>query len=79
MNDTSPTAEAIQARIFQRMTGAQRLARALEMCDTVRELALARLRQAHPDWTDRELHRELLRYAFLSSDGPPIELPPPLR
>lgn len=79
MNDTSPAAEEIQARIYRRMTGPQRLALALEMSELARELAIARLRRAHLDWTDRELTRELLRYAFLAVDGAPAELPLPLR
>jgi hypothetical protein len=79
MNDTSPAAEEIQVRIHRRMTGEERLVLALEMSESARELALARLRRAHPDWTDRELRRELLRYAFLAVDGVPAELPLPLR
>lgn len=79
MNDTSPAAEEIQARIHRRMTGVERLMLALEMSESARELALARLRRVHPDWTDRELMRELLRYAFLSVDGALAELPVPLR
>lgn len=79
MNDTSPAAEEIQARIHRRMTGEERLVLALEMSESARELAIARLRRVHPDWTDRELRRELLRYAFLAVDGVPAELPLPLR
>ena len=79
MNDTSPAAEEIQARIHRRMTGEERLVLALEMSDSARELAIARLRRVHPHWTDRELRRELLRYAFLAVDGVPAELPLPLR
>jgi hypothetical protein len=74
MNDTSPEAEAIQTEIYRRMTGAERVALAWEMSLFARELARARLRQEHPDWTEWEMKREILRYAF---DGEP--LPPPLR
>lgn len=56
------------------MTGAQRLKIGFEMCDAVRELSMCRLRAAHPDWSEQDLKRELLRYAFL-----PDELPEPLR
>jgi hypothetical protein len=79
MDDTSPAAEEIQARIHRRMSGPERLMLAFEMSESARELALARLRRAHPDWTDHELRRELLRYAFLAVDGAPAELPVPLR
>jgi hypothetical protein len=79
MSDTSPTAEVLQARIHRGFTGAARLALALDMSGWARELCLTRLRQAHPDWTDFELKRELLRYAFRSTEHPLAELPPPLR
>ena len=36
-----------------------------------RELALSRLRAEHPDWTEWELKREILRYAFGSEPWPP--------
>jgi hypothetical protein len=74
VSDTSPTAAAIQADIHRRMTGEQRLALAVEMSLAARELALTRLRLEHPDWSERELKLELLRYAFGSAP-----LPPPLR
>ena len=74
MSDTSPEAAEIQAGIHRRMTGEERLRLAVEMSETARELALARLRAEHPEWSDRELKRELLRYAFGSAP-----LPEPLR
>ncbi len=74
MRDTNTEAGALQARIHQNLTGVERLALALEMSATARELALARLRTQHPEWSEADCRRELLRYAF--PDGP---LPPPLQ
>ena len=74
VSDTSPEAAAIQASIIRNMTGEQRLMLALDMSLMARELALTRLRLQHPDWSEWELKRELLRYAFGSEP-----LPPPLR
>lgn len=74
MSDTSPAAQAVQDEIHRRMSGEERLKLAMDMSDMARAFALARLRAEHPDWTDRELKRELLRYAF--GDAP---WPPPLR
>lgn len=71
MSDTSPEAEAIQAEIHRRMTGEERVALAWEMSLFARELALGRLRAEHPDWTEWELKREILRYAFGSTPWPP--------
>lgn len=70
MTDTSPEAAAIQSDIHRRLTGAQRLALAFEMSEMVRELCLTRLRRQHPDWSDRDLKRELLRYAFFPGVPP---------
>lgn len=72
MNDTSPEAAALQASIQRRLTGVERLRLALEMSYAARELALARLRREHPEWSDWELKRELLRYAFGSAPLPPL-------
>ncbi|MGH7570634.1 MAG: hypothetical protein ACREMK_02180 [Gemmatimonadota bacterium] len=74
MRDTSPEAEAVQTSIHRKLTGAERLRRALEMSLAARELSLTRLRNRHPDWSEFELKRELLRYSFPSGS-----LPPPLR
>ncbi len=72
--DTSPAARALQTKIQRRLTGAERLLLALEMSLSTRELSLARLRQRYPKWSEEDLRRELLRYAF-----PSRELPPALR
>ena len=72
VTDTSPEAAALQISIQRKMTGAERLRLALEMSYALRELALARLRRDHPDWSEWELKRELLRYAFGSAPLPAL-------
>lgn len=72
MNDTSPAAQAVQDEIHRRMTGEERLQLAIDMSEIARSFALARLRKDHPDWTEWELKRELLRYAFGSQPWPEI-------
>ena len=72
MSDTSREAAALQTSIHRRLTGAQRLRIALDMSQFARELSLCRLRSEHPDWTEADLKRELLRYAFLPA---PLPLP----
>lgn len=72
MMDTTPEALAVQAAVLRRMTGPQRLMIALEMSLAMRELAAARLRLEHPGWSDSEIQRELLRYAFAGQDLPEI-------
>lgn len=72
MSDTSPAAQAIQDEIHRRMSGEERLKLAMEMSDMARAFAVARLRQEHPDWTEWEIKRQLLRYAFGSEPWPAI-------
>lgn len=64
--DTTPEAAAVQQQILARMTTAQRLQMALELSDSIREVALAGLRCRHPDWNEEQVRRELLRlwYGF---------------
>jgi hypothetical protein len=72
--DTSETAAALQYQILRRLTGAERLRLASEMTVAARALSMARLRHQHPGWSDADLKRELLRYAFLP-DPPPDAFP----
>jgi len=46
---------------LRRLDGPKRLEMALRMSDDSRAVALAGIRHRHPDWTDEEVHRELLR------------------
>lgn len=74
ISDTSTDAQAVQLQIHRAMTEEQRLLLALEMSLFARALARARIRQEHPDWTEGQVARELLRLAFL-----PHPLPEKLR
>ncbi|MGQ0703511.1 MAG: hypothetical protein ACT4PM_10310 [Gemmatimonadales bacterium] len=71
MQDTHAAARTVQQDIHRRLTGPERLRLAGEMSDLARALAVARLRQLHPDWSPRELSRELLRSAFFPKPLPP--------
>ena len=74
MRDTTSTAAAAQVQAQRQLGGPGRLRLAFEMSVLARELTLAGLRRSHPDWSPRQLRRELLRLCFLPGD-----LPPPLR
>jgi len=63
-------ADEIQRSILRRMTGEERLRLACEMSDLARDLCRARIRQQHPDWTDTEVTRELVRAAFSPQTSP---------
>jgi hypothetical protein len=66
-SDTSTQAAVIQQEIFRRMTSAQRLRMALEMSESIRNVALAGLRSRRPELNEEELSRELmaLMYGFV--------------
>ena len=68
--DTSSSAEAIQAQVQQQLSREARLLLAFEMSDFARELARAGVRRAHPEWTNEQITRELLRLSFLPEPLP---------
>ena len=70
VSDTSAEAQAIQERIQCAMSGEQRILVAWDMSLFARELARAGIRQEHPEWTEAQVSRELLRLAFLPSPLP---------
>ena len=72
--DTTVEADALQREIRRRLDGVSRLRLALDMSVAARALSLARLRRQHPDYSDLDLKKALLRLAF-----PTDTLPPPLR
>lgn len=74
LSDTTPAARKLQLEIELAMTGEERLQEAFEMSLFARELAKAKIRSDHPDWTEAEVAREVLRLAFL-----PARLPSGLR
>ncbi|HTW59265.1 MAG TPA: hypothetical protein VMD99_14130 [Terriglobales bacterium] len=71
ISDTSPAARAVQLHIDRSTTGEQRLLMAFEMSLFARDLARAGIRHDHPEWTDAQIAREVLRLAFLPDPLPP--------
>jgi hypothetical protein len=70
ISDTSPEARAKQDEILRAMPGEQRMMLAYEMSMFARELAKEGIRRDHPDWSDAQIARELLRLAFLPAPLP---------
>ena len=70
--DTSEKAAAIQQDIFRRMSTSRRLQLALEMSESLREIALAGLRYRHPELHGKELWRALISTLYEPMPyGPP--------
>ena len=63
-SDTHPDAAGIQLEIFRRMTAEQRLRLAMEMSESIRQVALAGLRSRRPDLDPDGLSRELLHIMY---------------
>lgn len=63
MQDTHPSAEAIQIEILRQMPPSRKIELVFELCDTVSALTLLGIRNRCPGIGERELHR---RYADLA-------------
>jgi hypothetical protein len=63
-SDTHPDAAGVQLEIFRSMTAEQRIRLAVEMSESLREIALAGLRSRRPDLDPDGLSRELLRVMY---------------
>lgn len=68
--DTSPEAAAVQLRVLKAMSDEQRAQVALDMSESLRAIARERIQQEHPDWSERQVIRELLRLAFFPAPVP---------
>jgi len=69
--DTSSEADVLQQEILRRLGGPARFRLALDMSVAARTLALTRLRRRHPDYSELDLKKALLRLSFRSKDLPP--------
>ena len=70
LTDTSPKAKKLQMQIEAALTGEQRLLEALEASLLVREFAKSGIRSTHPDWSEPQVTREVLRLQFLPKKLP---------
>lgn len=60
MQDTMPEAKEVQTAAYRRMGAERRVMVALDLSETVRELARTRIRNMHPDFDERAVEDELL-------------------
>jgi hypothetical protein len=68
--DSTAEALSVQLEVQRAMAGEQRLLLAFEMSMFARDLAREGIRQEHPEWTQEQVERELLRLAFLPAPLP---------
>jgi hypothetical protein len=60
LSDTSPEARRVQLEALRRLSGSERVAMAFEMSESARALTEAGIRDRHPDWSDEQVHTELM-------------------
>ena len=61
ISDTDPKAHAVQMNAYRRMTGAQRSATMFHLNEMARNIAAAGIRARHPDYSEKQVGRALLR------------------
>jgi hypothetical protein len=70
ISDTSPEIEAMQIKIIRSMTVEQRLLQALDFSLFSREFMKAGIRDRHPEWSEKQVMREVHRLAFFPEPLP---------
>jgi len=61
ISDTDPEAHDVQTAAYRRMTGAQRSAIMFRLNEMARNIAAAGIRARHPDYSEQQVRRALLR------------------
>lgn len=69
-SDTTPRAQQLQSDIHQSMSAVQKIIISYEMSMFARELQRATLLREHPEWSEGQIRRELLRLAFFPKPLP---------
>lgn len=59
--DTTPQAHKKQVEILRKMSPEKRALISFELSDNVRQNAIAGIKKQHPDFTDTQIAKELLR------------------
>lgn len=70
-SDTSDDVARMQLEAYRQMSCSRRFEMAVEMSDLARSFAESRIKREHPEWSDRQVTRELLRIAFYPANLPP--------
>jgi hypothetical protein len=60
-SDTDAAAHQVQHQIYLRLGGSERIAIAFRLSDSVRRLAIAGIRQRHPDYSDAQVQQAFAR------------------
>ena len=61
LSDTQPEAAVVYAESFETISGADRVARSVEMAEEAKAIALAGIRSRHPEMSAAQVHVEWIR------------------
>lgn len=70
ISDTDPKIEAMQLERLRSMTGEQRLLMGIDISDLSRALMKAGVKREHPDWSEKQIVREVMRLVFFPQPLP---------
>ncbi|MEM7314689.1 MAG: hypothetical protein AAF497_16205 [Planctomycetota bacterium] len=62
--DTSPEAEAPQLELWGRMTGQERVQKAMALSSQIRSMAFDAIRQRHPDWDEDQVQLKFIELTY---------------
>jgi hypothetical protein len=68
--DTHPKVEAMQLEHLRSMTGEQRLLMGIDISALSHALMKAGVRRDHPDWSEKQVMREVIRLVFFPQPLP---------
>lgn len=69
--DTSPAAHARQIELYRQAGPARRAEIVAELSEAIREVCRAGVRQRHPEFSEDEVRREVLRIFYGRADKRP--------
>lgn len=70
ISDTHPEVEAMQLERLRSMTGEQRLLMGIDISTLSRALMKAGVKKEHPDWSEPQIMREVMRLTFFPQPLP---------
>jgi len=62
--DTSPDASAVQLELWRKMTGQQRVQKAMALSSQLRSMAFNAIRRRHPEWNESQVQLKFIELTY---------------
>ena len=62
--DTSPEASEVQLELWRKMTGAERVQKAMALSSKLRSMAFDAIRRRHPAWNDSQVQLKFIELTY---------------